>query len=221
LKPADGIIFDFNGTLLWDNEENRKAWSDTALFYRGRPLSDAEFTFINGKSDRAAASLILGEADEKALLDCENYKEALYKELCLKSGITLTDGAVPFIKSLREKDYRLSIASSAPKCNMDWYIPAFRLHDFFAPDAIIAGRTDIKGKPAPDIFLLAAEAMGLDISRCVVFEDSLHGIAGARAAGASMIVAVACPGADIKETSKHADMVISGFRSTALSLFIC
>ena len=48
---ADGIIFDFNGTLFWDEDENREAWDKAAVMIRGKALSDSEFSSLNGRTD--------------------------------------------------------------------------------------------------------------------------------------------------------------------------
>ena len=123
-------------------------------------------------------------------------KELKYKELCLSRGLGLRDGARELFSYAKERGMGIAIASSAPKMNMDWYIPRFRLLDFFDKSCIIAGRTDIPSKPDGAIFRLALEALGADPDRTIVFEDSLSGVRSAMDAGITMIYRMRNPGSE-------------------------
>lgn len=203
---ADAIIFDFNGTLIQDEMENHDAWAETARHFRGYPFSEEEFILINGKPDKAAALVINPEASEKEAEEIATYKEELYHRLCLDNNVTFTKGAEAYLSSLR---IPIAIASSAPKCNMDWYIPYFGLNRWFKTEHIIAGRDDLKGKPAPDYFLEAARVLGKNIRKCIIFEDSTHGIEAAKNAGAMLTVSL--------KPNPMADICITDFTDTTLN----
>ena len=81
LPNADGYIFDFNGTLFWDSEENREAWSKTFEKFRGSPITDNEFTFLNGRTDEETVLYFAPEKSENERDAIALYKETLYKEL--------------------------------------------------------------------------------------------------------------------------------------------
>ena len=88
MKSVKAVIFDFNGTLFWDNAENEEAWSQTAKHYRGFGLTKEEFHLNNGKSDREACLFILGkEAKEEALLQCKSIKKNIIKNSVLKESL--------------------------------------------------------------------------------------------------------------------------------------
>ena len=204
---ADAIIFDFNGTLIQDERENLDAWYETSKFFRGTPFNEEEFNLINGRPDREAALVIKKNASEEELVKIANYKEELYKKLCIERGVPFTRGAEAFLSLLK---LPLAIASSAPKENMAWYIPYFKLERYFKVENIVAGRDDLKGKPEPDYFLEAARILNVDISRCIIFEDSTHGIEAAKRAGCLYTIS-------LKE-NKDADLSIKDFDDNKLHL---
>ena len=77
------------------------------------------------------------------------------------------------------------------KSNVDFYIKEFNLEKWFDIDKIVYSDGTIKGKPAPDIYEIAAGKLGLKPQECVVVEDAVSGIEAARAAGIGKIVAIA------------------------------
>ena len=190
LPSADGYIFDFNGTLFWDSEENREAWSAIFRKYRGQGLSDEEFALLNGRTDDETVLYLSPEMgrDERTMIALE--KEALYKEICLSHDLSLSPGAEELLEYLSRMGKKMAIASSAPAINREWYIPEFRLERFFRKELIIAGRTDIPAKPDPAIFIEAMKALGCRSEDTVIFEDSDSGIRAALATGAKLVVRI-------------------------------
>ena len=196
LPSADGIVFDFNGTLFFDEKENRESWDMIALQIRGRALSDEEFRRENGRTDADMVRAILpGVSDEEAEV-WSRRKEEAYKDLCISRSLDLAPGARELFERALERGMRIAIASSAPKMNMDWYIPRFHLLDYFSPSAIIAGRTDIPSKPDGAIFRLALESIGVSGERAIAFEDSRAGVLSARDAGIRTIYRMRSPGSE-------------------------
>ena len=204
---ADGIIFDFNGTLFWDEDENREAWDKAAVMIRGRALSDSEFSSLNGRTDEETVLYFLPDADLRTIDYWSNEKEKIYKEICLKGNPDLSPGSREFLRRLKEMGVPMAIASSAPKVNMDWYIPYFNLTEFFPLERIIAGRRDIPSKPDGTIFRLAAESIGLPSSRTLIFEDSESGVKAALDAGCMKVIRIRGP--------KGMDLSIGGIEEIA------
>ena len=204
---ADGIIFDFNGTLYWDETENRKAWNRTAVMIRGKELTDEEFSFLNGRTDEETVLYFLPDADVPTIDYWSDEKEKIYKEICIKAGPRLSPGALEILSYLKSRNMPMAIASSAPKVNMDWYIPYFNLTEFFPLERIIAGRRDIPSKPDGTIFRLAAESIGLPSSRTLIFEDSESGVKAALDAGCMKVIRIRGP--------KGMDLSIGGIEEIA------
>lgn len=184
---AEAVIFDFNGTLIQDDQENRDAWGEIFFSRRGFPMSDADFNVLNGKTDPAGAAFIAPAASPDEITSIWTEKELLYEKLCKERRITLTAHADEFLDSLK---IPVAIATSAPLMNMKWYYPYFRLSRWFDWKHIISGRDDLKGKPEPDYYLEAAHVLNVDITSCIIFEDSRHGIEAASRAKAGRIISL-------------------------------
>ena len=189
-----GVIFDFNGVLFWDNSLHEEAWRQYSARLRGRPLDEREMAEqVHGRVNRDIFAYVLGRMpaeDELARLVEE--KEIIYRRLCLAAGeaFRLSPGAVELLDFLAAHDVPRAIATSSPWVNLSFYIEHLHLDRWFRPAQLIYDRGHYPGKPAPDIYLEAAEALALPPPACVVVEDSLAGIAAARAAGIGRIIAL-------------------------------
>ena len=120
----------------------------------------------------------------------------IYKDLCIGGSLDLAPGARELFEAVLSRGMRIAIASSAPKMNMDWYIPRFHLLDYFKPSAIIAGRTDIPSKPDGAIFRLALDAIGVSGCHAAAFEDSRAGVLSAMDAGIRTVMRMRNPEAE-------------------------
>lgn len=190
---ADGIIFDFNGTLYWDEDENREAWNRTAVMIRGRELSDDEFSSLNGRTDEETVLYFLPDADIGTIDHWSGEKERIYKEICMNAGPELSPGSREVLSYLKKEGIPMAIASSAPKINMDWYIPFFGLEEYFPLSRIIAGRRDIPSKPDGTIFRIAAESIGIRPEKVLIFEDSESGVRAALDSGCMKVIRIRGP----------------------------
>lgn len=85
----------------------------------------------------------------------------------------------------------MTIATMSEKPNVDFFIEQFKLEKWFDLDKIVYADGTIPGKPAPDIYIKAAEKLRLATKDCIVVEDAVSGIEAARAAGAGKIIAIA------------------------------
>jgi HAD superfamily hydrolase (TIGR01509 family) len=107
-------------------------------------------------------------------------------ERVLREGVEAVAGAVAFIEAL-PPDLPRAIASSSSLEWIDAHLDHLGLRHAFAPN-IFSGRTHVeRGKPAPDIYLHAADAMGVPIERAAIIEDSPVGVTGAVASGAFVV----------------------------------
>lgn len=189
-----GVIFDFNGVLFWDNPLHEEAWRQYSARLRGWPLSDREMAEqVHGRVNRDIFAYVLGAppaGDQLARLIAE--KESIYRRLCLEAGeaFRLSPGAVELLDDLTAQAIPRAIATSSPPVNVAFYVEHLGLGRCFPPPWVIYDRGHYPGKPAPHIYLEAAEALGLPPAACIVVEDSLAGIAAALAAGIGRVVAL-------------------------------
>lgn len=102
-----------------------------------------------------------------------------------KGRITAIPHAVDLIRILKKEGFRLAIASASTTVFIREVLDELNLNEFF--DATVSAQEVKHGKPAPDIFLLAAERLGTEPEACIVIEDGRSGMIGAKAAGISCI----------------------------------
>ncbi len=128
-----------------------------------------------------------------------------YNYLKSLDSLPAVPGVTDLIKTLYSNGLKLAVASSAPVREIDLVVESFGLSEFFISRT--SGEEVKKGKPEPDIFLLAAERVGVEPAECVVIEDSRNGILAARAAGMKCI-AFMNPNTKPQDLSE-ADMVVT------------
>lgn len=190
-----GIIFDFNGTLFWDSEKHLEAWREFSKRVREYPFTDDEMRkYMFGRTNDDILAYLLGRRPEPELVEkLGKEKEAVYRQMCHEDSenTKLAPYAIEFLDYLKENNIPRTIATMSNKDNVDFYIKEFNLEKWFDIDKIVYDNGKIKGKPAPDIYLIAAENLGLDPSECIVIEDALSGIEAAKNAKIGKIVAIA------------------------------
>ncbi|MFZ2378235.1 MAG: HAD-IA family hydrolase, partial [Trichococcus flocculiformis] len=102
-----------------------------------------------------------------------------------EDGLQPIPGVIPFIARLHEAGVPLAIASSSPLTDIHKAVKALDIEKYFS--YFVSGESVAHSKPAPDIFLDAAENLKANPENCVVIEDSRHGVASAHAAGCKCI----------------------------------
>ncbi len=195
MKKYKGIIFDFNGTLFFDTEQHEQAWRQYAREICGREITDDEFRYcIHGRTNADILRYFLDdELTEAEIRRHSEAKEEIYRRLCLKMAdkLQLADGAFELLDMLKAAKVRMAVATSSGRSNSQFYIKRFDMWRWFNQNTFIYNDGSIAGKPEPDIYLSAAEAIGLEPSECIVFEDMPSGIKSAVSAGAGSVIAVA------------------------------
>lgn len=190
-----GIIFDFNGTLFWDSEKHLEAWREFSKRLRLYPFTDEEMRdYMFGRTNEDIIAYLIGKKPSKEMVDTLGQeKEAVYRQMCRDDAQNthLAPYAEEFLDWLKENNIPRTIATMSEKSNVDFYIKEFNLEKWFDIDKIVYSDGAIKGKPAPDIYEIAAGKLGLKPQECVVVEDAVSGIEAARAAGIGKIVAIA------------------------------
>ena len=190
-----GIIFDFNGTLLFDSEKHLEAWREYSKQLRGTPFTDEEMRdYMFGRTNEDSIAYAIGKKPDPELVNKLGLeKEAVYREMCRKEGdnLKLAPHAEEFLDFLCENDIPHTIATMSGIENVEFYIEQFNLKKWFDIDKIVYANGKIPGKPAPDIYLIAAQNLRLDPKDCIVVEDAVSGINAAENAGIGKIIAMA------------------------------
>jgi beta-phosphoglucomutase len=180
------FIFDMDGTIVDNMAFHTESWLE---FFerRGKTYdADAFFRETAGAQGREILRERLGPDipdDEIAVLAQE--KDALYREMYAPHRAAI-QGFEDLVTRAREQGVALAVATSAPPKNIVFTLDELDLRRHF--DAVV-GAADVKqGKPHPDVFLKAAEKLGVEPKDCIVFEDAPMGVEAARRAGMRAVV---------------------------------
>ena len=175
-----GAIFDQDG-LLFDTEVIFEQSWIKAGEELGLPVTLELTHKLSGRGKKELAAVIaevFQEADPETMVERAHHLAA---ETQLAMTPVMKPGVREILGFCRKHGIRTAIASSSMRHLVDHNLEVTGLAEFF--DAIVTGRDVANGKPAPDIFLLAAERIGVHPSECVVFEDAFPGVRAAHAAG--------------------------------------
>ena len=193
-----GAIFDMDGTLFDTEKLYRQAWLEVAE-EMGLGKNYELPTAISGTN--------LGEESYQVIrrfypdADAEAYLARVLAEVRAASekNLELKAGTVEILEFFKAENISMAVASSAPVAVIEKNLTRSNLRGYFR--ALVGGDRVSNGKPAPDIFLLAAKELNLAASDCYIFEDSFNGIRSAAASGgvAIMIPDIVQPTAEIKK----------------------
>ena len=187
-----GVIFDFNGTLFFDNDKHILAWSEISKILRGRDITEEELLeHFNGVPNQKIISYLLGrEGNTEELEKYSQLKEEFYRKFCLEDQekFHLVDGAVEFFNYLKEKEIPFTVASASIKANIDFFVKEFGLDNWMNPEDIVYDDGSYENKVA--MFQDAAKKLGVDIKECMIVEDSVSGIYSGYIAGCKNIVVI-------------------------------
>ena len=183
MNNMKGFIFDLDGVIVSTDGIHYLAWkviADKEVIYFDRKINDR----LRGVSRMGSLEIILERADREYSLDeknalCEE-KNAIYREKL--QNLTASDrlkGVTETLDALRKKGYKLAIGSSSK--NTPLILDKIGYKGFF--DAVSDGNNITKSKPDPEVFLMAADMIGLKPEECFVVEDSRAGIDAAAAGG--------------------------------------
>jgi HAD superfamily hydrolase (TIGR01509 family) len=178
----DLIIFDCDGVLVDSEVISCRVHAEVLTRY-GYPITadDVHRRFL-GRTARDAASEIERELG-RPLADSYD----LDRRTTLLAALADTVEAIPYLHdALDAINTPICVASSAAHDKMLTTLTRTKLYQRFAPN-IFSGTQVRSGKPAPDLFLLAAKEMTAQPERCLVIEDSVPGVTGARAAGMTVL----------------------------------
>jgi beta-phosphoglucomutase len=199
------VIFDVDGVLTDSYVPHYKSW-ERMFGEIGVEFSDAQFRSTFGRTNRDIfAQLYPGETmTAERIKELGDRKEALYREI-INEDFTPLPGAAALIDALSAAGFKLGVGSSGPPENVRLTLEKLARSERF--DAIVTGADVTHGKPNPEVFLKAAERLGVPAAQCAVIEDAPQGIEAANAAG---MTSIAVLGTTTREKLAHATLVVDG-----------
>jgi len=215
MRELKAVIFDMDGVLV-DSEP----WHyeiETTLFKKlGLNVSEElHHTYIGTAGDLMYSDLkekfeILLTLEELLKWD-EEYRINIFSEM---RGINPNPGVIELLKELKTSGIKLAVATSSVPGIVEMILKKCGIDSFF--ETVITTVQAGKSKPAPDVYMLAAERIGISPENCVVFEDSFNGIRAAK--GASMYCIAYQPHNVFVQNTSEADKLINSFKEINVGL---
>jgi beta-phosphoglucomutase len=182
------VIFDVDGVLVDSYHAHCESWGKLAT-HHGLRVSESQFAAVFGRTSREIIAELWHDqrltSGKIAELDAE--KEAIYRAI-VAERFPAMDGAPELIHALDDAGFALAVGSSGPPENI--FLTLDRLGVRVLISVVVTGLDVERGKPDPQVFLLAAGRLGIAPSRCAVVEDAPAGIAAANAGGMTSIALV-------------------------------
>lgn len=198
------VIFDSDGVVVDTTEYDYEAWKKT-LLENGVNLSMQEYKgFLGMKGQEVVKKCIVGVSDELAV-EIYTQKENYFASLVDKRGVKTIPRVVQFIKKIK-RDVKIALATASPSRKIDLVMNKVKLKNFF--DAIVTADDVKKGKPNPELFLKAAQKLGIVPAEGIVIEDAPNGVAAAKAGG---FRCVAITTTHERKELREADYIINTF----------
>ena len=185
---ARAVLWDLDGTLVDSEEYHWLSWRDT-MAAEGVALTHAQFLATFGWRNDAILRRFLGDGVDPARTQrIGDTKEELYRRMVREGVLAPLPGAAEWVRQLSADGWAQAVASSAPRLNIDVVLDAIGLAGAFGA---MASSEDVRhGKPDPQVFLVAAERLGVPPARAIVVEDAAAGIEAAQRAGMRSIAVV-------------------------------
>ncbi len=185
MAEIKAVLFDLDGTLIDTEKYYQRVWPlsvehfgytmtrEQALQLRslGRPFAPEKFKEWYG--------------DDFDYTKVRTYRKQLFEEVIAKEGIQLKDGVEDILKWLKKKGILISTATATDEERTTRYLKKVGLFEYF--DKICCATQVKEGKPKPDLYLYAADQVGVPRENCIAVEDAPNGVKSAHDAGIKTI----------------------------------
>ena len=206
-----GIIFDFNGTLILDDEKHLRGWQRLAGELGIDMTEEYYWQNMHGSTNELIYEKFYGKPCPPELIGVFGMeKEIYYREFCEKDPPRFAKGALELIEFLNKNNIPHAIATSSEISNVTFFKEIYPLEKLFG-DNIIYNDGTVRGKPHPDLYLKAASKLGLDPADCITVEDSYSGARACKASGSKMVVGICPGGAENFKGKEFTDLTVTDF----------
>jgi beta-phosphoglucomutase family hydrolase len=233
-STIDACLFDLDGVLTQTARVHAAAWkemfdaflraraarrrerfvpfdadADYDRYVDGKPRADGVRSFLAARSIDLPAGKPDDDSSAETIHGLGNRKNELVLRMIERLGVVAYEDAVRYVGAAREAGLRRAVVSASANCRDVLEAAGIASHFEVVIDGVVAARDGLRGKPAPDTFLAAARALGIEPLHAAVFEDARAGVAAARAGGFGYIVGVDRAGRGAALRASGADVVVS------------
>jgi len=208
----EAVLFDMDGVIV----DSEPLWTEAEIqFLARRSLSYAPQlkAVLMGRDSREAVGILIKHYNLRESVDDVIAERNELVAGLFDAFLQPIPCALDLVKSVRNSGVKTSLVSSSPKRLIDLVLDRFSVAGLF--DLVLSGDHVFRGKPAPDIYITAAEKLNVKAEYCLVIEDAPHGVAAAKHAGMRCLAISTSVG--VSELAM-ADKVVSGFEEVDLRL---
>lgn len=194
-KQFDGVIFDLDGVITQSAKVHAKAWKemfdaylkeqgqepfdigkDYNAYVDGKPRYEGVASFLASRNIDLPHGASEDAPEKETICGLGNRKNKLFLKYLKEDGVDVYKTSLHLVKSLLKANFKIGLVTSSKNCTE--IIKSAGIHDLFdvQVDGITAEKRKLKGKPQPDIFLVAAEELGIKPEKAVVIEDAVSGV---------------------------------------------
>lgn len=210
------VIFDMDGVLVDSQPYHFKADIDTMAEYG--VIKDQKFyeSFAGTLTADRMRTLKEMFGLDVPVEEMTIKREYMILDIMGKEDIKPVLGIPEFLRSIKEKGLTTAVASSSDYKLINLILDRLKIAKYF--DSVTSGSDVKRGKPSPDVFLLAAERIGIEPAECLVVEDSENGVKAAKAAGMKALGYINPTSG--KQDLSLADFITDDFKKISIDMFI-
>ncbi len=211
MDGCNAVLWDMDGTLVNSEELHWISWRNT-MAKEDIVITREQFLSSFGqRNDSIIPSWLGSTGTDERIERIAQEKEEFYRDLVRRIGIGPEPGVTIWLDRLHKNGWCQAIASAAPRANIDAVLEALSATHVF--QGIVSAEDVHRGKPDPEVYVLAASRVGVPAERCIVVEDASSGIEGARRA-CMRSIGVSHQGKDL-----HADVVVESLEQLESDAF--
>ncbi len=184
LGHIDAVVFDMDGVLIDSGAHHREAWCSLLEELGVAPPDDLWRLTIGRPAEEAVVILLGRDVPASEVRRLAMRKRDHYARLA-RRGVQTVAGVTAFVATLGRHGVPCAVATSATRADVDRLLNEVGIMRHFA--AVVTAENVRLGKPDPEVYVRAAESLGIDAARCLVFEDSVVGVFAARGAGMTVV----------------------------------
>jgi beta-phosphoglucomutase family hydrolase len=237
LKQFEAVLFDLDGVLTATAKVHAATWkqafdeflkrraaknnetfkpfdskTDYEDYVDGKPRYEGVRSFLQSRGIELPQGQSDDPPDRETICGLGNRKNELFNQALESQGVDVFEGSVAWLRQVRQAGIKTAVVSSSKHCQM--IIKIAGIADLF--DARVDGKVsedlDLKGKPAPDTFLKAAEMLGVKAPKAIVVEDALAGVEAGHNGGFGLVIGVDRKG-DAEALRQHgANLVVKDLK---------
>ena len=184
-RKIKGFIFDMDGTMIDNMMVHHRAWQQKLSAYGIDWSLEEVHEKVHGVNIELLERLFGDRFTMEERIQISKEKEAAYRAI-YQPEIKLIDGLLDFLEAAKLANIPMAIATAAPPENAYFVLENLPISTYFK--ALFHSDDVTRGKPDPQVFELAAAALGLPLQDCLIFEDSLTGAEAAHRAGCQAVI---------------------------------